>query len=39
MLESVMGKTGRGQSNLLIKQETHPGIDGTLRGAAGSDLL
>lgn len=39
MLKNVMGKTGLGQSNLLIKQETHPGIDGTLQGAAVSDLL
>lgn len=39
MLKNVMGKTGPGQSNLLIKQETHPGIDGTPQGAAGSDLL
>lgn len=39
MLRNVMGKTGPGQSNLLIKQEIHPGIDGTLQGAAVSDLL
>lgn len=39
MLGNVMGKTGLGQSNLLITQEIHPGIDGTLQGAAVSDLL
>lgn len=39
MLKNVMGKTGPGQSNLLIKQETHPGIDGSPQGAAVSDLL
>lgn len=39
MLKNVMKKTGPGQSNLLIKQETHPGIDGAPQGAAVSDLL
>lgn len=39
MLKNVMGKTDPGQSNLLIKQENRPGIDGTPQGAAVSDLL
>lgn len=39
MLKYMMRKTGLGQSNLLIKQESHPRIDGTLQGAAVSDLL